>query len=112
MPPAIYTQNVIALIWDFDKTLTHGYMQEPLFQAYDVESKTFWDESNELAEYYARVGCKVSKDTVYLNHILSYVQHEVFKDLTNDKLRELGAKVALAPGIPSFFEQDAPVGLE
>jgi len=24
MPPAIYTQNVIALIWDFDKTLTHG----------------------------------------------------------------------------------------
>ena len=24
MPPAIYTQSTIALIWDFDKTLTHG----------------------------------------------------------------------------------------
>ncbi|MFC5731172.1 MULTISPECIES: HAD family hydrolase [Nocardioides] len=105
MPPAIYTQNVIALIWDFDKTLTHGYMQEPLFEAYDVDARTFWDESNELAEYYSRVGCKVSKDTVYLNHMLSYVQHGVFKDLTNDKLREIGAAIELAPGIPEFFDR-------
>lgn len=105
MPPAIYTQNVIAMIWDFDKTLTHGYMQEPLFTAYGVDGQTFWDESNELADYYARAGCKVSKDTIYLNHILSYVRHGVFKDLTNDRLRELGAEIALAPGIPEFFDR-------
>jgi hypothetical protein len=51
VPPAIYTQNVIALIWDFDKTLTHGYMQEPLFAEFGVDGKTFWDEVKGLADY-------------------------------------------------------------
>jgi hypothetical protein len=105
MPPAIYTQNVIALIWDFDKTLTHGYMQDPLFAEFDVDPNTFWDENNALAEHYRAAGCRVSKDTVYLNHILSYVSNGVFKDLTNDKLRDLGAAIALAPGIPDFFDR-------
>lgn len=105
MPPAIYTQNVIALIWDFDKTLTHGYMQDPLFDAYSVESATFWGEVNELAEFYSKSGCRVSPDTVYLNHILSYVKNGVFADLTNAKLRQLGAGIELAPGIPEFFDR-------
>jgi hypothetical protein len=105
MPPAIYTQNVIAFIWDFDKTLTHSYMQDPLFDAFGVDAATFWSETNDLADYYERVGCKVSNDTVYLNHILSYVHHGVFNDLTNARLRELGAGIALAPGIPAFFDR-------
>lgn len=105
MPPAIYTQNVIALIWDFDKTLTHGYMQDPLFKAFGVDPTIFWAENTELAQYYACAGLRVSKDTIYLNHILSYVQHGVFKDLTNQRLRELGAEIELAPGIPEFFDR-------
>ena len=27
-------KNIIAIIWDFDKTLVNGYMQDPIFQAY------------------------------------------------------------------------------
>ena len=102
MPPAIYTQNVIALIWDFDKTLTHGYMQDPLFAKYYVKAKTFWDEVNGLTEYFARSGYKVAQDTVYLNHILTYVRAGIFKDLTIRDLTELGTHLALAPGIPDF----------
>lgn len=105
MPPAIYTQNVIALIWDFDKTLTHGYMQEPLFDAFGVEGRTFWDEVNGLAEYYGRAGTAVSADTVYLNHLLTYVEAGIFHGLTNKRLAELGEQIKLAPGLPDFFDR-------
>ncbi|VEH91024.1 HAD family hydrolase [Propionibacterium australiense] len=110
MPPAINPQNIIALIWDFDKTLTHGYMQEPLFDAFNIDPNQFWKEVNELESYYnnkelpggpARIG----KDTVYLNHILTYVRAGKFEGLTNQKLNELGADIKLAPGLPNFFER-------
>lgn len=110
MPPPLYTQSIIALIWDFDKTLTHGYMQDPLFAEYNVDAKVFWDEVNALANFYGdkqRPGgpAQVGKDTIYLNHILTYVREGIFKDLTNDKLRELGSRLDLAPGLPEFFDR-------
>lgn len=109
MPPAIYTQSTIALIWDFDKTLTHGYMQEPLFAEFGVDASDFWREVNALGDYYQSLKppggpALVGKDTIYLNHILTYVRDGTFADLTNAKLRELGKKVQLAPGIPEFFD--------
>ena len=105
MPPAIYTQNVIALVWDFDKTLTHGYMQVPLFAAYGIDDTTFWTEVNSLADYYRGHGCRVSADTVYLNHLLTYVQTGRIPNWTNEQLAELGAGIQLAPGIPEFFDR-------
>ena len=100
MPPPLYTQSTVALIWDFDKTLTHGYMQDPLFAEYGVDGKKFWAEVNALEDYYSDPKCiggpaRVGKDTIYLNHILTYVREGIFKDLTNDKLRELGARLEL-----------------
>lgn len=41
-------QNVIAIIWDFDKTLINGYMQSPIFEDYRVDEKQFWTEVNNL----------------------------------------------------------------
>jgi len=105
VPPAIYTQNVIALVWDFDKTLTHGYMQVPLFAAYEIDDATFWNEVNSLADYYRRQDCEVSSDTVYLNHLLTYVQAGRIPNLTNERLAELGSAIQLAPGIPEFFDR-------
>ncbi len=92
MPPAINPQNIIALIWDFDKTLTHGYMQEPLFHEFNIEADQFWSEVNALESYYSNVNppggpAKVGKDTVYLNHILTYVRTGKFEGLTNQKLK-------------------------
>ncbi|MFF9564360.1 HAD family hydrolase [Leifsonia sp. NPDC014704] len=96
---------MIAFIWDFDKTLTPGYMQEPLFEAYGVESRDFWVEVNSLVDHYAARGLLVSKDTAYLGHILSYVDGGPFSGLTNAKLRELGAKIPLAPGMPDLMDR-------
>ena len=38
----ILKSNVIACIWDFDKTLIRGYMQTPIFQEYNIDEKLFW----------------------------------------------------------------------
>jgi hypothetical protein len=40
----------------------------------------------------------------YLLHILTYVEAGIFGDLTNAKLRELGARLKPCPGIPEIFE--------
>lgn len=110
MPPAIYPQNIIALIWDFDKTLTHDYMQAPLFDEFGVDSSVFWGEVNALHRYYESESipggpAHVGKDTIYLNHILTYVRFGIFKDLTNHKLKELGGRIELAPGLPGLFDR-------
>lgn len=105
MPPAVYTQSIIAMIWDFDKTLIHGYMQEPLFAKFNVNPAVFWGEVNALKEHYGHLGYKVAPDTIYLNHILTYVREGVFKDLTAADLKKLGAQVELAPGLPDFFQR-------
>ncbi len=36
--------NTIALIWDCDKTLIDGYMQDPIFEDYKINPKEFWSE--------------------------------------------------------------------
>ena len=48
----IYTQNVIACIWDFDNTLIPGNMQTPIFEEYGIDEASFWNEVNALPEVY------------------------------------------------------------
>src|SRR5690606_8251255 len=101
----LFFQNVIALIWDFDRTLSPHYMQRPLFQAYGVDEKQFWEENNQLPQYYERAGVRVHPETCYLGHILSYVQAGTFPDLTNARLRELGGRIEFFPGVPEVFDE-------
>ena len=70
MPPSFQTQTIIAFIWDFDKTLTSGYMQKPLFDHYNVDERQFWKEVNALENFYGGYDLKVSADTAYLEHTL------------------------------------------
>jgi hypothetical protein len=100
---SLHPQNVIALVWDFDKTLIPGYMQDPIFAAYNIDPTTFWREVNALPAYFARQGVTVHPDTAYLNHLLTYVQHGRMPGLTNARLRELGAQIVFHPGLPEFF---------
>ena len=78
MPQPLFLQNIIACIWDFDKTLIPGYMQEPLFAYYKVEPRDFWREVAALPNYYRKSGlAMVASDTAYLNHILTYAREGV-----------------------------------
>jgi hypothetical protein len=101
----LFLQNIIAIIWDFDKTLTPRYMQTPLFDAYGVDEKAFWKEVNGLAAYYKRAGVQVQPDTSYLGHLLTYVKEGRMPDLTNARLRELGTEIEFFSGIPQLFSE-------
>lgn len=99
-------QNIIAFIWDFDKTLIPEYMEDPIFKYYKIDGKQFWDEVNHLPHLYREQGIEhIAKDTLYLNHILTYIQKNIFKGLNNKLLRQLGKKIIFNKGIPDFFER-------
>jgi len=95
----------VACVWDFDKTLIPGYMQTPLFSRYGVNEEVFWKEVNYLPDLYAKRGLRVSSDTIYLNHLLSYVKSGKMRGLTNKDLLDLGADLNFYPGLPQFFKE-------
>ncbi len=105
MAKAIYTQTIIAMIWDFDRTLIPDYSQSPLFLEYGVEERQFWDEVKALTGRYSERGITVAEDTAYLLHMLTYVREGIFGGLTNSRLRELGGRLVMCPGIPEFLTQ-------
>ncbi len=105
MSRAIFPQNVIAMIWDFDKTLIPGNMQGPLFARYGIDEVAFWDEVDGLEEWYlSRGASRVTRDRLYLDHILTYVREGRMPGLGNALLRELGGEISFYSGIPDFFE--------
>jgi hypothetical protein len=101
--------KIVAILWDFDKTLINGYMQAPLFEHYGVDAIQFWDEVNALPKFHAGESEAETflSDSLYLNHILTYVRSGVFPGLNNAILRRLGAKLRLAPGVPEIFQHIA-----
>lgn len=98
-------QNIIAVIWDFDKTLVNGYMQRPIFEEYGVDEKAFWQEVGNLQAEYQKQGIRVNRDTIYLNHFITCVNQGIFPGLNNAKLREFGRHLTFYPGVPEIFEE-------
>ena len=105
MASTLFTQNIIACIWDFDKTLIPDYMQSPLFRRYGINEVEFWAETNSLVEHYRRRGYHLAPEIAYLNHLLTYVQAGPLAGLNNKILRECGAAIGFYPGLPQFFDQ-------
>lgn len=103
MATTLFTQNTIACIWDFDKTLIPEYMQSPLFRRYGVDEPRFWAETNALVEAYRKRGYHLSGEISYLNHLLTYVLAGRMAGLNNRVLRENGREIQFYPGLPEFF---------
>jgi hypothetical protein len=105
MATTLFTQNIIACIWDFDKTLIPEYMQSPLFRRYGVNEPNFWNETNNLVSHYHKRGYQLSGEIAYLNHILTHVMSGEMAGLNNRILRECGKDIKFYPGMPSFFDR-------
>ena len=99
--------NIIAVIWDCDKTLIDGYMQDPIFQAKGINPKEFWDQVNSIPIELEKKNIRVNKDTYYLNHFIRCAHEKNGKlyGLNNADLRAYGKEQKFYPGIPEIFEE-------
>lgn len=97
--------NIIAVIWDCDKTLVDGYMQDPIFEDYRINSGDFWKQVDVIPNEYLAKGIRVNRDTYYLNHFIKCAHNGTFPSLNNEKLHDYGAKQKFYKGIPEIFEQ-------
>ena len=99
--------NVIAVIWDFDKTLISGYMQDPIFRKYGVNGTEFWKTVAELPRKYEREQhVKTNRDTIYLNHFINCARPGgCFEGLNNEMLRQFGKEMEFYPGVPEIFSR-------
>lgn len=97
--------NIIALIWDCDKTLIDGYMQDPLFRKFGIDSHTFWGQVNNIPVEIEKKDIRVNTDTYYLNHFIKCAHDGTMPGLNNAMLREMGQEQKFYSGIPEIFEQ-------
>lgn len=96
-------ENILAILFDFDFTLSAEYMQDALFRKYNVDSKAFWEEKRQLVEKAKQRGINYDDECAYLNLMLRYVREGQFPKLSNTELRELGKDIKLYDGLPDFL---------
>ena len=85
--------HIIALIFDFDITLSPAFQQQVLFDAWGVDANTFWRECDTLA---AR---GYDLEHAYMRNLIDYGRRDPKFALTNAQLYEMGKRVALYPGL-------------
>jgi hypothetical protein len=91
-------QSTIAIIYDYDQTLSPNYMQEEaIFPHFGIDGKQFWQRCAELVQKQG-----YEHELAYLKALLDYLELD---RPTNRQLRELGAKLSFFPGIPEMFEE-------
>ncbi|MBI3466455.1 MAG: hypothetical protein HY000_25865 [Planctomycetes bacterium] len=91
-------QNIIAVIFDFDDTLTDD-STTGLLESYGIDPKDFWQ--NRMR---ALVDAGWDPTVAYLRLLLDNVAlGKCFGNLGNRDLRAFGAKLKFYPGIPKLF---------
>jgi len=93
-------QNIIAIVYDYDQTLSPTYMQEEvLFPTFGIDSARFWKRCGELVKDQGYDG-----ELAYMKVMLDYLGMD---RPTNAELRALGKNMTFYKGLPEMFEQFA-----
>lgn len=91
-------QSTIALIYDYDQTLSPSYMQDDvLFPEFGIAPEQFWSRCNALVKEQQWDG-----ELAYMKCLLDYLQMD---GVTNERLVELGRGLRYFPGLPELFEE-------
>jgi phosphoglycolate phosphatase-like HAD superfamily hydrolase len=90
-------QNTIALVYDYDQTLSPCYMQDDvLFPEFGIDPTQFWKKCNALVQ-----NEKWDGELAYLKCLLDYLGMD---NVTNARLTKLGAGLRFFPGLPELFD--------
>ena len=99
--------NVIAIMYDFDKTLCTKDMQEYTFiPNLGIDSASFWSDANKL------------RNEDKMDQVLTYMYLMVRKTLdlghhvTRDYLHDMGKDIELFPGVEDWFKRINKFGKE
>jgi len=91
-------QNTIALVFDYDQTLSPSYMQDDvLFPEFGINSKSFWKKCNAMVTDQDWDG-----ELAYMQCLLDYLEMD---QVSNARLQELGANMQFFPGVESVFDE-------
>jgi phosphoserine phosphatase len=85
----------IAIVFDYDKTLSPHHMQEDaLFAPFGIDGERFWKECDALGTY--------DRELAWMYHLLDYPP---IRALTRDQLVALGRRLTFYPGVPEIFDE-------
>jgi hypothetical protein len=93
-------QNTLAIVYDYDQTLSPSYMQdEVVFPAFGINKDSFWRRCSELV---ANDG--YDNELAYMKVLLDQLGMD---RPTNADLKSLGRKLNFYNGLPEMFEEFA-----
>lgn len=91
-------QNTIALVYDYDQTLSPSYMQDDvLFPRFGIDPEQFWKKCNVLVKEQSWDG-----ELAYMKCLLDYLNMD---NVSNQDLSNLGKDLNYFPGVDELFEQ-------
>jgi hypothetical protein len=91
-------QNILAIVYDFDHTLSPHYMQDhTILRHAGIDPAEFWPSCTALIKERG-----YDQELAYMKRMLDY---EAIRTLSNTDLQAMGPDLTFFPGVPDFFAE-------